>query len=128
MLFGTKFHSLQCDYDDVIERVNKFKYLGVVHDPHLSWNDHVQFLSDNISKRIGVICRVKYYLHCSTVNMLAKALVFPHFDTAVLYGQIALLILMISFKFSITEFDTCLRAADIRTPVDKLMKDFGWVN
>ena len=60
-------------------RDEKFKYLGVLFDQQLSWDDHVNYLFSNISKRIGVICRVKYYLPSKTVNMLAQALVFPHF-------------------------------------------------
>ena len=86
MLFGTrqtlnKFNNVTLIYNnETIERVDKFKYLGIVLDPHLSWNDHVHYLSNNVSKRIGVICRVKYYLPRTTVNILAKALVFPHFD------------------------------------------------
>ena len=86
MLFGTKqslckFKDISLIYEGVmIERVEKFKYLGVLFDPQLSWDDHVNYLSSNISKRIGVICRVKYYLPSKTVNMLAQALVFPHFD------------------------------------------------
>ena len=34
----------------------------------------------NISKRIAVIRKAQYYLPGNTINLLAKALVFPHFD------------------------------------------------
>ena len=58
-LNGFKNISLIFD-NNVIERVDTFKYLGIIFDPHLSWNNHVQYLSSNISKRIGIIRRVKY--------------------------------------------------------------------
>ena len=86
MMFGTwqalsKFKDISLTYDNNdIEIVDKLKYLGVVFDPHLSWCEHVNHMSSNISKRIGVIRRIKYYLPCSTVNLLAKAMVFPLFD------------------------------------------------
>ena len=86
MLFGSKqslhkFKDVSLIYNGVsIERVEKFKYLGVTFDPQLSWNDHVNYLSSIISKRIGVIYRVKHYLPNKIINMLAQALVFPHFD------------------------------------------------
>ena len=82
MMFGTwqalsKFKDISLTYDNNdIEIVDKFKYLGVVFDPHLSWCEHVNHMSSNISKRIGVIRRIKYYLPCNTVNLLAKAMVF----------------------------------------------------
>ena len=55
MLFGTK-QSL-CKFKDIcliyggvitvmIERVEKFKYLGVLFDPQLSWDEHVNHLSE----------------------------------------------------------------------------------
>ena len=76
-----KFKDVSLIYNGVsIERVEKFKYLGVTFDPQLSWNDHVNYLSSIISKRIGVIYRVKHYLPNKIINMLAQALVFPHFD------------------------------------------------
>ena len=86
MMFGTwqalsKFKDISLTYDNNdIEIVDKFTYLGFVFDPHLSWSEHVNHMSSNISKRIGVIRRIRYYLPCSTVNLLAKAMVFPLFD------------------------------------------------
>ena len=76
-----KFKDVSLIYNGVsIERVEKFKYLGVTFDPQLSWNDHVNYQSSIIAKCIGVIYRVKHYLPNKTINMLAQALVFPHFD------------------------------------------------
>ena len=51
MLFGTN-HTLN-DFDDIllmygsdiIERVDKFKYLGVMFDPPLAWSEHVNYIS-----------------------------------------------------------------------------------
>ena len=51
MIFGTrqalsKFKNISLTYDNNnIEVVDKFKYLGIVFDPHLSWNDHVKYMS-----------------------------------------------------------------------------------
>jgi len=132
MLLGTrqalrKFKNISLIYgNDNIEIVDKFKYLGVVFDPNLSWYDHVNYMSSNISKRIGVICRVKNYLPCDTVKMLAKALVFPHFDycssvwsnfTDYHHNELQLLQ---------NKLARILLHADIRTPVDKMMKDLNW--
>ena len=86
MLFGTnqalnKFKDISPTHDNLlIKKVEKFKYLGIFFDSLLSWNEHVKYLVCNISTRIWVICRVKYYLPIKTVNVLVQALIFPHFD------------------------------------------------
>ena len=65
MFFGTnrarnKFKNISLTYDNMlIERVEKFKYLGVFFDTTLSLNEHVKYLACNVSNRIIVICRVK---------------------------------------------------------------------
>ena len=73
MVFGTN-HALR-NYDnislsygnDTIERVTKFKYLGVIFDPILAWSEHVDYISSVVSKWIGVIPRVKFYLLAATL-------------------------------------------------------------
>ena len=86
MVFGTrhildKFDNVNVIYNgDCIENVESFKYLGVTFDPLLSWCEHVNHISSKISQRIGVIRRIKFYLPNDILNMLAKALVMPHFD------------------------------------------------
>ena len=72
MIFGTNhalrnFDNVSLYYgNDTIERVSKFKYLGVIFDPILAWSDHVDYISSVVSKRIGVIRRVKFYLPPAT--------------------------------------------------------------
>ena len=132
MLFGTKqslckFKDISLIYEGVmIERVEKFKYLGVLFDPQLSWDDHVNYLSSNISKRIGVICRVKYYLPSKTVNILTQALVFPHFDYCSSIWSNISLHLVNELQILQNRLARILLSADIRTPVNKMMEDLDW--
>ena len=134
MLFGTnqslcKFKDISLIYEGVmIERIEKFKYLGVsvLFDPQLSWDDHDNYLSSNISKRIGVISRVKYYLPSKTANMLAQALVFPHFDyCSSVWSNISLYHIN-ELQILQNRLARSLLSADIRTPVNKMMKDLDW--
>ena len=86
MVFGTrhildKFNDITLQYDDDhIEHVNQFKYLGVVFDSSMSWSEHISKLSADISKRCGIIKRVKYYIPKHILTMLANAIVMPNFD------------------------------------------------
>ena len=38
-----------------LERVNKFKYLWVLLDNILSWKDHIEYIGNNISSRLGIL-------------------------------------------------------------------------
>ena len=50
-------------YRESIERVNAMKYLGVMLDSGLSFDDHIEYLSDKASKKLGVIRKVNECLN-----------------------------------------------------------------
>ena len=83
-------------------------------------------MSCNISKRIGVIRRVKYYLPGNTVNMLVKALVFPHFDYCSPVWSNSTRNHQRSLQILHNKLARVLLNADIRTPIDKMMKELDW--
>ena len=41
--------------DTVLSRVYQFKYLGVMLDPHLSWNDYIDYIERKISSKLGML-------------------------------------------------------------------------
>ena len=52
--------------DDVLEKVESFKYLGVTLHQHTTWDEHVDSVIKKINQRLGVICRVKHLIPLST--------------------------------------------------------------
>ena len=132
MVFGNihvlkKFSDINLNYDNAaIERVNKFKYLGVILDPLLSWCEHIDYVSSTISKRIGVIRRVKFYLPANTLNMLANALVFPHFDYCSPVWSNCKAEFSNSLQILQNKLARVLLSADIRTSIDDLMTALNW--
>lgn len=133
MVLGTKhmlskFNNVNLVYNNnVIEKVNEFKYLGVKFDSNMSWSSHFDYLSGNISKRIGIIRRVKHFLPHHTLVMLSNALVIPHFDYASsvwcnfsLEYQNKLQVLQNSLARTIL-------SADIRTPVNDMFNSLKWI-
>ena len=86
MLVGT--HQRTAEADDLVieisntrlERVNKFKYLGVLLDNTLSWKDHVEYIGNKISSRLGILRRARKVLPKPTCQMLYNTLVLPLFD------------------------------------------------
>ena len=86
MLVGTHQRTAEAD-DQVIEisntrleRVNKFKYLGVLLDNTLSWKDHIEYIGNKISSRLGVLRRARKVLPKPTCQMLYNTIVLPLFD------------------------------------------------
>lgn len=132
MIFGTahslnNYHNILLKYDnDTIERVDKFKYLGVIFDPLLSWCEHVDYISSVVSKRIGVIRRVKFYLPSHTLNMLANALVFPHFDYCSPIWSNCNTEQSNSLQILQNKLARVLLSADIRTSILDLMQALHW--
>ena len=132
-VFGTrhildKFDNVNVIYNgDCIENVESFKYLGVTFDPLLSWCEHVNHISSKISQRIGVIRRIKFYLPNDILNMLAKALVMPHFDYCSPVWTNCNTTLLNSLQIHHNRLARILLSADIRTRIDDMMNSLNWV-
>ena len=63
-----------------LERVHNFKYLGVLLDTTLSWKDHVEYIGNKISSRLGILRRGRKVLLKPTCQMLYNTIVLPLFD------------------------------------------------
>ena len=46
-----------------IERTSSIKFLGVMLDEHISWNDHARTVENKIAKNIGLLYRVNQFLN-----------------------------------------------------------------
>ena len=86
MLMGThqKLSSVQSFTvsvnDKDLERVYKFKYLGVILDPCLTWNDHIEHIGNKISSRLGMLRRARKVIPKEACITLFNAMVLPLFD------------------------------------------------
>ena len=65
--------------DKVFERVYSFKYLGVVLDPCLSWNDHVDLIASKISSRLGMLWKARKVIPRDACITLYNSMVLPIF-------------------------------------------------
>ena len=67
--------------DTVLSRVyQSVKYLGVVLDPCLSWNDHVDYIGRKVSARLGMLRRARKVISRESCLTLYNAMVLPIFD------------------------------------------------
>ena len=71
-----------------LERKQFVKYLGVLIDSNLSWNNHVANVALKISKTIGIIARLRHFLPLSVLLNIYNSLIHPYLSYGlVVWGQ-----------------------------------------
>ena len=86
IIFGSRYKLSQLGefalgiLGEPIERVYSFKYLGVLLDEFLSFNEHIDYLLNKANKKLGILRKVRKCLNKSLSLTLYKSLVLPHFD------------------------------------------------
>ena len=45
-----------------IKRENSIKYLGIIIDENLTWENHIEVIENKISKNIGVLYRASHFI------------------------------------------------------------------
>ena len=63
-----------------LERVDIFKYLGVIMDETLSWKEHVSSMGKKISSRLALLRHTRKVLPKSAFVTLYNTMVLPLFD------------------------------------------------
>ena len=46
-----------------IEETSSIKFLGVMLDGHISWNDHIKTVENKLAKNIGLLNRASFFLN-----------------------------------------------------------------
>ena len=62
----------------LIERVNKFNFLGVTLDEHLNWKCHIENIALKISRSNGIFYKLKHFLPGYIMKRLYNSLILPH--------------------------------------------------
>jgi hypothetical protein len=63
-----------------IERVEKTKFLGVIINSRLNWNDHIKTVCNKISKNIGILFKIRHNLTPATLLMLYNTMIQPYYE------------------------------------------------
>jgi exonuclease III len=66
--------------NECIERVNVIKYLGVMIDCCLKFDEHVSYVLKKAGKKIMYLGRIRNKLSLSTKKLVYNCIVAPHFD------------------------------------------------
>ena len=85
MIFGKKYtdsvFNIQID-GVVVDRVHVTKFLGVLVDDALTWNNHITSACKNISKNMSMLYKVKHILNSNSLYTLYCSLLLPYFSYA----------------------------------------------
>ena len=68
----------------LIERVTEFNFLGLTMNEYMNWNSHVQKIANTISRTLGVMNRLKRYLHISAMKFTYDSLILSHLQFGIL--------------------------------------------
>ena len=137
MLFGapqnlSKYQNISLTYDgETIERVDNFKYLGIIFDSHMTchmtMSHHIALIVSNVSKRCGIVRRIKYYLPNCILKKLADYLVMPHFDYCSHVWSNCSLTFLNRLQIFLNNLARIIISADLRTKIDSMMSSLKWV-
>ena len=67
-----------------IKEVNSIKYLGIMIDSNLNWKEHISVVSRKLSRSIGILLKLRYYVNTNILRQLYYSLIYPH----LIYGLI----------------------------------------
>ena len=65
---------------NIINITNEIKFLGVIIDKHLTWKNHINYISNKVSKGIGIIYRANNLLYSDSLHILYETLIKPYFS------------------------------------------------
>ena len=61
----------------LINECKSVKYLGVLLDCNLNWKEHIQQITKKVSRGIGVICEMRYFVETKVLIQLYHAIILP---------------------------------------------------
>ena len=67
-----------------LSRVNKTKFLGVIIDENLSFKYHVEAISNTISRNIGILNKLKYFVPKRILKCIYCSIILPFFSYGIL--------------------------------------------
>ena len=63
-------------------RIEDFNFLTI--DQHMTWNAHIQKISNKISRPLGIMNRLKQYLPQNILCTIYNSLIMPHINHSIL--------------------------------------------
>ena len=63
---------------NIIERVNSTKFLGLIINDKLKWHEHIRQVTHKIARSVGILYKIKHYLNKQTLLNMYYTFVLPY--------------------------------------------------
>ena len=70
--------------DHVLDRKTQGKFLGVILDEKLSFTEHINYITNKISKLTGLMCKLKAFFPSEILKNLYLSLIYPYYNYCIL--------------------------------------------
>jgi len=64
--------------ENILESVDSTSFLGIIIDKNLTWKTHVYKVCNTVSKKIGILYRIRHFVSRKVLVMLYNAFILPH--------------------------------------------------
>jgi len=71
--------------DHIVRNANDVKYLGLIIDDHLCWKPHISAIIKSLSRPVGILSRLKYYLPVVVMRSLYSALIESRLNYGIIF-------------------------------------------
>ena len=61
-----------------IQKVDKAKFIGIIIDQHLTWKSHIDYIVTKISKIIGTLCIIRFFINQPLLKVLCNSLIYTY--------------------------------------------------
>ena len=62
-----------------IDKVKHTKFLGVFIDENLNWKKHISYITNKVSKGLGIILKARSMLSLNALKTLYFSFIYPYF-------------------------------------------------
>ena len=134
MMLGSQKNLLKTDPleiylgDELIQNVDKQKLLGVVIDNKLSWNEQIDNVCLNISRRITLLKLLSKYVDQKSMNQYYNSYILPIFDCGcMIWGRCTTANTQRLLKLQ-KRAARIILLADILTPSLRMFNELQWLS
>lgn len=89
-------------------RVDEYKYLGIILERNLNFEQHIKSVKGSISGRMITLKRIRYLLSIKESLLLFKSKIMPYFDQGNLFYNVASKNILHGLQVLQNMFEDCL--------------------
>ena len=80
--------TLKSGKNTIINKVTHCKYLGMIIDDKLNWNQHISNLSIKLAKIVGILYKIRYYVNKTSLVLILHSLLISSIKYGIMcYGR-----------------------------------------